>query len=203
MRNAGLLLIVLALQSQTAPPNLDGVRTISAATPVDVQIAIAKEAGPPVSAAATIYVLGPHGYTQAQKGTNGFTCLISRNRLDVMSPECYDAAGAPTLQVLLFVEEERAQGIIEHDIQAAVQDRYKRGIFVAPSRPGIVYMLSSHNYLWDSDSQEIVHYPGHLMFYAPYLKATDVGSGPGAPGLTDPGQPDNLMVVIPASSHPH
>src|SRR5262249_44455183 len=154
-------------------------------TPVDVQIALARSAGPPVSAAATIYVIGPHGYVRAAEGTNGFTCLIDRDRLDVLAPECFDAAGGPTLKVLFFVEEEGGKGVKEADITAAVEDRYRSGVFGPPTRSGIVYMLSDYNYLLDPDTHQIIHFPAHLMFYAPYLTAKDVGSGPGAPFLTN------------------
>jgi len=203
MRIAGVVLLALSLQAQSPSLDLAAVRSITPQTPVDVQIAIAKSAGPPVSAAATIYVLGTHGYTRAQQGTNGFTCLIDQNQPDVIAPECFDAAGAPTIEAIMFVAAERARGVSEAEIRTAVKDRYERGQFVPPARPGIVYMLSDYNYLADPDTHQITHFPPHLMFYAPFLKATDVGSGPGAPFLTDPGQADNLMVVIPASSHPH
>ncbi len=203
MRITLLVLLALALQPQSSTPDLSGVRTISSQTPAAVQIAIARLAGPPVGAAATIYVLGPHGYVRAVEGTNGFTCLITRDRPDTMAPECYDAAGAPSLKVLLFVEEQRAKGVAEDQIAAAVDSKYQQGVFGPPTRPGIVYMLSDFNYLIDPDTHEMIHFPGHLMFYAPYLKASDVGSGPGAPFLTRPGKPDNVMVVVPASSHPH
>jgi hypothetical protein len=203
MRNAILLLLTLTLQSPTSPESLANVRTITGETAAEVQIAIARAAGPPVSAAATIYVLGPHGYTRAVTGTNGFTCLITRDRPDVMAPECYDAAGEPSLKVQFFIEDERAKGSNEADIAAAVEDRYRQGTFGPPTRPGIVYMLSDYNYVFDPDARQLIHFPGHLMFYAPYLKASDVGSGPGAPFLTHPGKADNLMVVVPAPSHPH
>jgi hypothetical protein len=202
MRHSLFLLLLLAVPSQSTS-KLEDVHAITAQTPADVQIAIARAAGPPVSAAATIYVLGPHGYIRAVEGTNGFTCLITRDEPDTMAPECYDAAGGPSLKVALFVEEQRAQGMKEPDISAAVKERYRTGVFGPPTRPGVVYMLSDHNYLTDPDTHQRIHFPGHLMFYAPFLTAKDVGSGPGAPLLTNPGKPDNLMVVVPASSHQH
>jgi hypothetical protein len=184
--------------------DLAAVRTVSADTPQPIQIALARAAGPPVSANATIYVLGRRGYEKAQAGSNGFTCLIQRPDLKTMAPQCFDAAGAAsTVRVFLFQEEERAKGVREPDIAAAVAEGYRKGTFVAPSRPGIVYMLSDYNYLPDPDTHEIVHFPGHLMFYAPYLTAKDIGDGPGAPFETNPGQADNLLVVVPAASHPH
>jgi hypothetical protein len=137
------------------------------------------------------------------EGSNGFTCIITRDQPDTMSPECYDAAGTPSVKVQLFIEEERAKGTKEADIASAVEDRYRRGIFGPPTRPGIVYMLSDYNFVVDPGTQKITHIPGHLMFYAPYLGVKDVGEGAGAPYLTNPGQPDNLMVVVPANAHPH
>jgi len=121
-----------------------------------------------------------------------------------MAPQCFDAAGTnSSVQVLIFIEEQRARGVREPEIAAAVEDGYRKGTFVAPGRPGIVYMLSDYNYLVDPETHEIVHFPGHLMFYAPYLTAKDIGSGPGAPYQTKPGKPDNLLVVVPAAAHPH
>src|SRR6185312_13376144 len=102
MRTSILMLLVVGLQAGQSSPNLTDVRSITSKTPVDVQIALARSAGPPVGAAATVYVIGPHGYVRAVEGTNGFTCLVDRDRLDVLAPECFDAAGAPTLKVLFF-----------------------------------------------------------------------------------------------------
>ena len=201
MRILSFVLMSIALQVPTTQ-DLAAVRTVDAKTPQAVQMAIARAAGPPVGANATILVLGPRGYEKAQAGTNGFTCLIQRSQLDVMAPQCFDAAGTEsTVRVFMFVEEQRARGVKETDIAAAVEDGYRKGTFTAPNRPGIVYMLSDYNYLSDPDTHEIVHFPGHLMYYAPNLTAKEIGSGPGAPYQTDPGKPDNLLVVVPATSH--
>jgi hypothetical protein len=203
MRMSSIVLVAMALQVPSAQ-DLAAIRTVSAETPEAVQIALAKSAGPPVSAGATIYVLGRQGYQKAQWGSNGFTCLVERPDLHTMAPECFDAAGtASTVRVLLFREEQRAKGVGEPELAAAVANGYQKGTFLAPSRPGIVYMLSEYNYLPDPDTKQVVHFPGHLMFYAPNLTAKDIGEGPGAPLETNPGKPDNLMVVVPAASHPH
>src|ERR1700733_5243061 len=57
MRMSSLMLVAMALQVP-ATQDLAAIRTINAETPQAVQIALAKAAGPPVSADATIYVLG-------------------------------------------------------------------------------------------------------------------------------------------------
>jgi hypothetical protein len=195
-----LLLAVPVLYGE----DLSAIRRISATTPADVQIALAKAAGPNVSDDATIYVLGAHGYRVATKGSNGFVCLVERQHVDTIEPECYDAEGAATiLHARLFIEEQRAKGVPDAKINAAVEEGYKSGRFKAPRRAGIVYMMSDYNYVFDPSSARVIHFPGHLMFYAPYLTAKDVGSGPGAPYLVNPGHADNVMVVIPAKSHAH
>lgn len=103
----------------------------------------------------------------------------------------------------MFVESQRAAGIDDATIDKRVEEGYRSGRFTAPRKPGIVYMLSPHNYVFDPERQQIIHFPGHLMFYAPYAKAKDVGSGPGAPYIVAPGTPHALMIVVPAGSGEH
>lgn len=178
---------------------LDGIKTIDATTPVAIQIALAESAGPPVAAGAAIYVLGPRGYRRVRESRNGFTCLVSRERPDTLEPECFDAVGtASVVPVRLFIEEQRAAGVTEERIRGLVDEGYERGRFKAPAKPGLIYMLSAHNYVFDPGRQAVIHFPGHLMFYAPYATQKDVGSGPGAPYIVAPGTPHALMIVIPA-----
>jgi hypothetical protein len=187
---------------EATPSELDAIRRIDASTPQAVQIALAMSAGPPVSQSASIYVLGPRGYVRARKGTNGFSCLVTRERTDTLEPECFDAEGsATTLRVRLFVEEQRALGRDDARIERDVEAGYRAGRFHAPRKPGLVYMLSDHNYVLDPEAGKVIHFPGHLMFYAPYATEKDVGSGPGAPYLVHPGHADTLMIVVPAPHH--
>jgi hypothetical protein len=184
--------------------DLSTVRRIDSTTPRDVQVALALAAGPPVSQGAAVYILGATGYVKAREGTNGFTCLVDRLRADSIAPTCFDAEGsATTVKALFFREEQRALGKDDERITSEIDEGYKTGRFLAPRKPGIAYMLSNYNYLFDPESKSIFHFPAHVMFYGPYLTAKDVGTGPGAPDLTRPGLPDNMMVVIPAGSHEH
>ena len=183
----------------TGPDDLSAVRSIDAHTPRGIHVRLAQSAGPPVGAAATIYVLGETGYVKAREGTNGFSCLVERQRVDTLEPECFDREGtATTLRERIFVEEERAKRKTEAQITADVGAAYKSGRFIAPRKPGLVYMMSAFNYVLDPDSGRVIHFPGHLMFYAPYATPEDVGVGPGAPYLVNPGRPDALMIVVPA-----
>jgi hypothetical protein len=198
---SAVLFTVLAAQA-AAPPSLAGITRIDARTPVDVQIALAESAGPPVASAAAIYVLGAKGYRKVREGTNGFTCLISRERIDTLEPECFDAEGTATVvPVRLFTEARRADGTAEARIKALVDQGYRAGRFRAPRKPGLVYMLSEHNDVFDPEGGRVVHFPGHLIFYAPYATQKDVGSGPGAPYIVAPGTPHALMIVVPDARH--
>ena len=177
---------------------LDSITTVDASTPEAVQVALAESAGP-VGREAAIYVIGPKGYRKVREGRNGFTCLISRERRDTLEPECFDAEGTATVvPVRLFVEAERAAGAADETIAKRVNEGYASGRFIAPRKPGIVYMLSAHNYVFDPERKQIIHFPGHLMFYAPYATEKEVGTGPGAPYIVAPGTPHALMIVVPA-----
>jgi hypothetical protein len=183
---------------------MDGVKTVDASTPEAVQVALAESAGPPVGGEATVYVIGPQGYKKVRDGRNGFTCLISRERRDTLEPECFDAEGTATVvPVRMFVEAQRAAGAADEAITRQVEEGYASGRFIAPRKPGIVYMMSAHNYVFDPERQQIIHFPGHLMFYAPYATEKDVGSGPGAPYLVAPGTAHALMIVVPAGGSDH
>lgn len=179
--------------------DLAAVRHVDAKTSVDIQMALAESAGPAVGGAATIYVLGETGYRRVREGTNGFSCLVTRQRVDTVEPECYDREGsATTLKARLYVEEQRAKGKSDKAIDLEMEAAYTAGRLIAPRKPGLVYMMSDYNYVLDPDSGHVIHFPGHLMFYAPYATPQDVGTGPGAPFLVNPGRPDALMIVVPA-----
>jgi hypothetical protein len=192
-----LIVFVLGMVSLAAAQE---VTHVDATTPRETQIKIARSAAPKeVSDKADIYVLGKNGYELAAKGTNGFTCAIEREKLDTMEPECYDREGSQTtFKARQFVEAQRATGVSEEKIEEAVAAGYKSGKFKAPSKPGITYMLSDSNYVFDPDAKQVIHFPGHLMFYAPYATAETVGAGAGAPYIVHPGKPDALLIVVPA-----
>lgn len=179
------------------------ITRIDASTPVQVQVKLAMSAAPAdVAEKASIFVLGKEGYVLHRKGTNGFSCLVERSRLDTLEPTCYDAEGtATTLKVRFFTEEQRAKGRLEEQIKSDVAAMYQSGKFVVPRKPGIVYMLSDHNYLFDSRTKTVARFPGHLMFYAPHATAETVGTGKGAPFLLHAGEPEALMIVVPAAMH--
>jgi hypothetical protein len=169
--------------------------------PREERIKLAESAAPPeISGQATVYLLEQTGYVKIREGTNGFSCLVDRQSPLNLEPACFDAEGsATTLATRIFVEEQRAKGRSEEQINAEIAERYKSGKFKAPGKPGIVYMMSDKGFLFIASANKLVPIPPHLMFYAPYATDKDIGSPPGArnmPKVIRPGQPDAYIIVV-------
>jgi hypothetical protein len=175
---------------------------IDASVARQVQIDLALSAAPPeVSRNATVYTLGKQGYEKVRDGSNGFTCAIDREYVNTIEPECFDAEGTATIfPTRLRTEELRAQGKTEAEISKDIESGYKTGRFHAPRKTGIVYMMSDHNRVFNPEAGNIIPFPGHLMFYAPYITEKDIGSpsGRNGPFVVHPGKPDALIIVVPA-----
>jgi hypothetical protein len=158
---------------------------------------------PQLRPGAAVYLLDPaKGYYIARKGSNGFICFVMRTawewaefRTDIITAMSYDAEGAKAIfPVYQDVAAMRAAGkFTALQVRNIVIDRIKKGIYKAPARPGISYMLApvmrtypatpaEHNVM----TMEMPHY----MFYAPYLTNTDIGNIPD-------GQQDGPFLVNP------
>jgi hypothetical protein len=198
------------------------VHLVNPSTLRERQIRLALSAAPTeVSSKAAVYVLGPKGYEKAREGTNGFTCLIERSFSGTTqtssAPACFDAEGSRSIMVAYLRREElRADGKSEEEIKDDIAKGYKDGRFKVPG-PGFLYMMSNENYVYNSESKKSGFVPPHLMFYAPYKTAKDVGyesvSPAMVPYLTGSGVgPESLLVVAadkpsqdgsPGDSHKH
>src|SRR6202453_3314475 len=194
---AGLLSIAVlsrigAAQDKPNEPAKE-VHLVTASTPRERQIELASSAAPTeVSSKATVYILGSKGYEKIREGTNGCSCLIERSFVETTqtssAPACFDAEGSRTIMLAYLRREElRAQGKSEEEIKDDIAQGYKDGRFKVPG-PGFLYMMSNENYVYNSQSKESGFVPPHLMFYAPYKTAQDVGyesvSGTMVPHLT-------------------
>jgi len=137
---------------------------------------------------ATVYLLDPtKGYYIAKKGRNGFICYIERTawewgefRNDVAAPISYDAEGARKIfTVTMDVAAMRASGkYTAKQVQSIVIDRIRKGIYKAPSRSGISYMLAPLMRVYPGNppnNQVMTMSMPHYMFYAPYVNNADIG----------------------------
>jgi len=157
------------------------------------EIALALSACPPsVASKAAVYVLDRAGYIKVRDGENGFTAIVQHAVPNSQDPQCMDAEGTRTfLPRYLKVAEWRAQGKSTDEIKLLVADAFAKGIFQPPAKPGIDYMLSTEN-LTPNARGEVIHFPPHVMFYAPYLTNAELGLGG---SLGPDGNPDGPAFV--------
>src|SRR5262249_38482645 len=155
---------------------------------------------PTVTAKAGVWVHGKAGYEKARDSQNGFVCIVDHRIPTAVEPQCMDAEGVKTFfPKYQLVASLRAKGTAEADIHKAVKAAFADGTLVAPSRPGVIYMMSSHNVVTiDEDKGVAAPFPPHLMFYAPNLSSADLGSD-GTPMsplfVVDEKTPHALMIV--------
>ena len=202
-----------AIAEDNPPEAVREAHLMNSSSPREQQIELALSAAPTeVSSKAAVYVLGPMGYEKAREGTNGFSCLVERSfRGGVQTssaPACFDAEGSRSIMVAYLRREElRAQGKSEEEIKEDVANGYKDGRFKTPG-PGFLYMMSNENYVYDDQSKQSGFVPPHLMFYAPYKTAKDIGyeavSPTMVPYLTGSGVgPESLLVVVAEKPSPN
>jgi hypothetical protein len=190
--------------------------------PVDLESDFALSALPPhLRNDATVYLLDPQkGYYVARQGSNGYICFISRTdwewgqfRDDVCTPISYDAEGARSIfPIYMAVAAMRASGKYQAvEIKDSIINRINTGVYKAPSKPGISYMLAPVMRVYpgapDIKVPITISMP-HYMLYAPYLADENTRYKPGTEGLIM-ANPDNYIlgngkgpynyIIIPAS----
>ena len=174
------------------------------------EIALALSACPPsVATRAAVYVLDRAGYVKVRDGDNGFTAIVQHALPTSQDPQCMDAEGTRTLLPrYLKVAEWRARGKTADEIKLLVADAFAKGIFQSPSKPGIDYMLSTEN-LTPNAKGEVVHFPPHVMFYAPYLTNAELGSdgplgpdgNPAGPAFVAGEGSPQALIIVPVGAH--
>lgn len=159
---------------------------------------------------AGVYVLESKGYVKERESKNGFNCLILRGG-NVLAPICYDAEGSETNMIADMRKAElSSQGKSDEQVQKIIEEEYRSGKLLAPRRPGVAYMLSTEFKAHDSKTgkSKQVFVP-HVMFYAPYLKNSDIGSLPQHTNshsqlfIISEGKPDAYIIVVPKGDHSH
>lgn len=159
------------------------------------EIALARSAAPPaISDRATVLVLTSQGYHIAERGTNGFTCLVERsweNAFDnaefwnpkMRAPVCYNApASHSVLQYTLFRTTLALEGLSKRAILERLQAAIARRELPVLEPGSMAYMMSKRQYLNDGAK---TWYP-HVMVYAPRING---GNGGESWGANRPGSP--------------
>jgi hypothetical protein len=180
--------------------------------PIDLETDFALSSMPPhMRAGATVYLLDPEkGYYVGKLGTNGFICFVARTdwehgefRNDFAAAISYDAEGAKSIwPTFADVEQMRASGkVTGAELKNIMTERFKKGYYKAPARPGISYMVAPIMRVYNGSSPNMLtmNLP-HYMFYAPYISEADIGgnSPSGGPMILGDGKGPHGYIIIPA-----
>ncbi len=166
----------------------------------DHEVTLARDAAPPhLAAGASVFVLGPSGYVEAARGTNGFTCYIKRNTPGNLWSMCQTHAAAEAL----FPMEQlrvtlRAAGLDEASIDDSLAQGFRSGRFHAPEAGAMAYMLSA--WAWTEHEGTPFFLGPHLHFYMPNETNLRLGIAPLEQSvvpmrLEEEGKPDASVIV--------
>jgi hypothetical protein len=165
--------------------------------PRDLEVELARSAAPQhLRDAVTVLVLESTGFVTAARGTNAFTCVVSRRGGDLF-PVCWDAEGARSLLPLDVDEAQlRLQGKTAAEIDRQIAASFASGHYHPPSRTGIAYMLSPLRYRIDERGSITRSNPNpHVMFYGPSLTDADIGGQRGSVVFMNKVGPDGMIIV--------
>jgi hypothetical protein len=117
------------------------------------EIALAMSAAPDeVSSRADIYILRGTEFVKVKTGTNGNSCMVSRDLHEGSRyPICFDQEGTRTLLLREMKETSlRAKGMSETDVTREVEAARASGALPDPERPALAYMMSPRQVLFSS-----------------------------------------------------
>ena len=179
------------------------------------EIALARTAAPTsVSGDASVLVLGKHGYQTAEKGKNGFVCLVWRSWAgpggfddpDFWSPKfrvpiCYNPAGVRTL---LPPYVERTKWALAGASKVEMKDHTRAALasheITMPEPGAMAFMLSSEGI--NADGQPMRH--PHVMIYFAHTDSADWGANlHGSPIIAEQADPEPITtfdVYVPSWS---
>jgi hypothetical protein len=182
------------------------------------EIALAKSAAPAnISGQATIKVLTRLGYEVAQKGDNGFVCMVMRGFSaptytpapfrnlvydpTVRAPICFAPQAVVEVQPYYELRTKLAMhGKNPDEIAEGVQAAYAKGEL--PKRTGVSFV-----YMWSADqnlASGVGHWHPHIMVFAPYYDNSALGGntfGAPVPQVTDDAGTPFTVVVIPVDDN--
>lgn len=147
-------------------------------------------------AVAYVWKDGEYAVTGSAEGK--FHCFVARNHTASIIPQCFTASGIDTIMAgEIYKSKLVMHGADPKEAVAAFEEKVAKGEFVAPHEPGINYMMSAYNWIYQSTRDEFIPVPPHVMFFAPHVKPEDVGAATFSDAVAQKGIP---MVV---ESGPH
>jgi hypothetical protein len=188
----------------TAYPNMAPVEQYM--MPRAEEIALARSAGPEaISQDASVMVMGRRGYEIAEKGSNGFVCIVERswtkpsNDPDFWNPKirgplCLNPAAVRTyLPLTLKKTELILAGGSKADMLAAIKTGLDTKELPALEPGAMCYMLSKQGYL----SEPGGHWHPHVMFFVPVTDDAAWGANlAGSPMIAAQDPEDRLTILM-------
>ena len=144
-------------------------------------VAIALTAAPAsITAGAAVYIQRDGKFVKVRDGSTGWACLVGRDprvKPVAVAPICYNAEGARTsMQEGMLRAELWSRNLSNTAIQREVDAAFQRGKLQHPSKPVMIYMMSSHQVLesfqGDSEWTTGAWHP-HIMIHLPHATADD------------------------------
>jgi hypothetical protein len=174
----------LAFSSRvTSSARLERVPAMATPASEAAEMALAITAAPAtLTADADVYVWRDGHFAKARTGSTGVACLVSRDaRVDGVFPMCFDPEGARTLMLEEMMKTELyARHLADTTVQRQVTAAYTHGTLVYPTKPAIIYMMSSRQLLTTTDAKG-THLIGawrpHVMIYLPHATAAQFALG--------------------------
>ncbi|MDQ2840328.1 MAG: hypothetical protein M3Y72_04670 [Acidobacteriota bacterium] len=154
-------------------------------TDVETETALARSAAPAaISRDATVLVLKRSGYEVAQKGKNGFVCLVERawmgplDGAEFWNPKvrgaiCFNPPAARSVLPITFKRTEFVlAGLTKAQMTARLIEVVTRKELPVLEAGSMSYMLAKGSYLGDA----VVHWHPHLMFYGSRSDGSEWGA---------------------------
>jgi hypothetical protein len=208
-----VLLAVVGAAWQAHAIAQDGKTLYPSMAPLDqylmernAEIALARSAAPAsISRDAEVMVLGRHGYEIADKGKNGFVCVVERSwtaesdNPDFWNPKlrgaiCFNAPAARTyLPITIKKTELILAGRSKAQMFEGIKSAFDKKELPALEAGAMCYMLSKDAYLNDQAG----HWHPHLMFFVPLAESAAWGANlPGSPILATDAPEDRLTIFM-------
>ncbi len=144
---------------------------------------------------ASVYVWQKNKFQKTKSADGGLHCYLERNHPQSIIPLCFSENGVDSMIPAASYKTSLAMKGMKPSEAAKLYDaKVEAGDFMAPSAPGITYMMSELNFIYNEQTDIVRKIPPHVMFFAPNITNQELGgsipeamSNKGFPGVIDSG----------------
>jgi hypothetical protein len=208
---AGSVAFTSRVASRAASERVPAVATAASDS---AEVALALTAAPAtLTVGADVYVWHDGHFVKARTGSTGIACIVSRDpRVGGVFPMCFDPEAARTqMPEEMMRTELKTRSLADTVITRQVDAAFASGTLHHPTKPAIMYMMSSHQLLTVTDAKG-THLVGawrpHVMIYLPqtsvgqFALGAEDDAGPVSAPFVDAGGVQ-LVVQVPHWADTH